>query len=736
MRQLLLWICISLMPALAFSQTNEAVLSELTVYFDNNKFDIRSSENQKIDVLLQSLAQPYTSYAVEISAFTDSNGSEEFNKLLSYKRAKSLADYLVKNGFAAQKISFIAQGESNPVAGNDSETGRAENRRASFKITQNRNFKNAVSGLTIKEELFPIDAQNPSIIKYSSGTELTIPENAFVDKNGNPVTGNVDINYIEYRNPVDFILGNIPMNYKQNGQDYFFNSAGMFKIGATKDNEEVFLDPKKQISIDFKLTENLPDLNFYKFDETKNVWVKDSLTVFKNEPQSANLDSFLDFGYKPLEEEDSTQSNARTKTYSNNLKNVEPTFNCASVAYNLKLGKALISSNDSLYDKTLSVPMKLKVNNIKKQKSVEYQRTVTEKAKRALLDEQRTYLIKCNLSDGEEQGKKQLKISPQSNSYINKLDEISWIVPNAETTDLKTATLVSIHRKAENLYTVVLKDSVKERKLEGLSVANFNQQKGMVLNNIINQVRNRKIQLSRVDNLIAGKNKILETKKKQLVNLKKVRYTTEDTIKKYRKLIDNFWEFNKEFMTKEEQALTANDWTKYFDEHKTEMAARYKTIEQKQEYQDCLAKAREIERANKNQQMIARTDLIARQKLNISSLGIYNCDQIQRLQNPMIVNVEYQNAKGEKVFPVYIYIIDKKINGVLRYDGYGNYDPFHFAFSPSSKTTLLALDANGNAYICNPQKINELRNRSTIQKLTLTKIENIDNREQLASLLN
>ena len=67
---------------------------------------------------------------VALSAFTDNQGSEEYNLALSRRRVESVAVYLVNNfGIARERIVLNCYGEANPIASNDTPEGRAQNRR-------------------------------------------------------------------------------------------------------------------------------------------------------------------------------------------------------------------------------------------------------------------------------------------------------------------------------------------------------------------------------------------------------------------------------------------------------------------------------------------------------------------------------------------------------------------------------------------------------------------------------
>ena len=73
-------------------------------------------------------------YRFEIAGHTDSVGTEAYNQVLSEKRARALKQFLINQyGIDGNRLETIGYGESRPVAPNDTDTGRAMNRRVVFK---------------------------------------------------------------------------------------------------------------------------------------------------------------------------------------------------------------------------------------------------------------------------------------------------------------------------------------------------------------------------------------------------------------------------------------------------------------------------------------------------------------------------------------------------------------------------------------------------------------------------
>ncbi len=120
---------------------------------------------------------------------------------------------------------------------------------------------------------FVVDASRGDTIMYSSGSVLLFPPDAFVDKNGNVVKGNINIKYREFSNPVDQFLSGIPMDYDSGGVKYTFESAGMCDIQAFKNGEPVFVNKNSKPEINLATTNIDPAQNLYYLDTVTQQWV-------------------------------------------------------------------------------------------------------------------------------------------------------------------------------------------------------------------------------------------------------------------------------------------------------------------------------------------------------------------------------------------------------------------------------------------------------------------------------
>ena len=76
----------------------------------------------------------YNKTVIEIAGHTDSSGSDQYNQTLSQRRAQAVANYLTSQGVKGERLITVGAGEAHPVASNDTEQGRASNRRVELTI--------------------------------------------------------------------------------------------------------------------------------------------------------------------------------------------------------------------------------------------------------------------------------------------------------------------------------------------------------------------------------------------------------------------------------------------------------------------------------------------------------------------------------------------------------------------------------------------------------------------------
>ena len=119
----------------------KVTLNENTVNFDFNSANLTTLAKTNLDKLITVLKNnPDTN--INIYGHTDSIGSDAVNLRISAQRAAAVKNYFVANGISASRMFTEGLGKSSPIASNDTDAGRAKNRRVEFAITANEKMIN------------------------------------------------------------------------------------------------------------------------------------------------------------------------------------------------------------------------------------------------------------------------------------------------------------------------------------------------------------------------------------------------------------------------------------------------------------------------------------------------------------------------------------------------------------------------------------------------------------------
>ncbi len=121
-------------------------LKENAVRFDTNKSTLTMTAQENLDKLVPVFKQ-YPNTNIVIFGYTDSTGPADYNLTLSGQRAASVKQYLGSKGISTSRISTEGMGIADPIASNETVSGRSENRRVEFAITANEKMiEDAKSG--------------------------------------------------------------------------------------------------------------------------------------------------------------------------------------------------------------------------------------------------------------------------------------------------------------------------------------------------------------------------------------------------------------------------------------------------------------------------------------------------------------------------------------------------------------------------------------------------------------
>lgn len=106
--------------------------SQVTFAFDSS--DLTMSATNALNNVA-SVLQQYPDTRVNIAGHTDSTGDAGYNQRLSERRANAVGNYLAQSGVSSSRLYMTGYGENQPIASNESEQGRAQNRRVEITLT-------------------------------------------------------------------------------------------------------------------------------------------------------------------------------------------------------------------------------------------------------------------------------------------------------------------------------------------------------------------------------------------------------------------------------------------------------------------------------------------------------------------------------------------------------------------------------------------------------------------------
>ncbi len=121
------------LDAAACETALNATVTVEKIQFRSGSASIQPASNQLLD-RLASLLKRCMDAKAEINGYTDNVGSSGNNEKLSLRRANAIRDYLKSAGVGGDRLTAMGHGPSDPIASNDTEQGRAENRRIGFTV--------------------------------------------------------------------------------------------------------------------------------------------------------------------------------------------------------------------------------------------------------------------------------------------------------------------------------------------------------------------------------------------------------------------------------------------------------------------------------------------------------------------------------------------------------------------------------------------------------------------------
>jgi len=458
-----------------------------------------------------------------------------------------------------------------------------------------------------------------STLSYTSGTTISIPENAFVDLKGNTVTEDVNLYYREYNDIVDILANGVPMAYDSAGQQYFFRTSGMFEIYAFKDNEMLSMAPGKNITFDFAALDTTSGYNLYRLDEKTGNW--DFTTPLQN--------NFI--------KKERKLSNAY-RMY-NELNN-----------FNFDTTRFAERYNDSLYAHTKKIPW-------------EY-----FKGRKRLLEPYFKIKRIYKYSSDKEIKKatnfilyfKKYQMFTELNAFkgyvwvysgpLSKKDFVKKFISHKKWTDTRID-----YDEAGNIFTIELKSPHEVVSMEAFPI------KSKYTTERKNYIRT----YTRLDTRYTKSLNKYGMRFDKNINRKMARHQRK------------IWNRISAAMSEEEKTMSRDEWLDY-------------------------AKAR-FENEKRDLEKIQSSFTTVTQSFQIDGFGIWNCDQILRLRNPVQITAQFKNQFDQNINVKKVSVIDARIKAILTY--IPDEDKTKMSLDPTSETAIFLIGENGSIALIDKESV-------------------------------
>lgn len=683
----------------SYSVFGQSIVKDFNIHFSSNSSKISSNELKVLKRNFDELTNLMVAYEIEISGYADATGDAEINKELSKKRALSVTNYMIKRGVSKSQITAQYFGSSNFLTTNLTEADKAFDRRTNIKIKTKEYTPTNIAGYELKPQEYNFSCEKETKIETVSGSKFTIPEDAFVDEEGKLVEGEVKLEIVEYRDPLDFVFASEPMNLEQDGKIAFYQSDGMFKIEAKQGDKKLSLAKGKSIESEIQLKENQSESRFYAFNADSGQW---------NNGQSINQNT-LTLGH------DAQFSNSKAcreamVAFKLNLKyslgeKISPDY-----AESLKKVKDEIAIK-SVYKsrkKEIKVSEKLdrKVNRLEdklKQKQHRYAFKHKETRARKTAFDLELHRKSRNKRQNEviplyglrlQVARKQLKTKNRKLAFRHKTELSNVRLVKNDSAFTLTYDAMIVKKVKGEKDSITFKDSLTNIKLvndgwiakitggpnKKRSFANY--QKG----------------LKKYDDLLAKIEARISDKEEDRDSVKQIVVAHNDTIEstEFLKKVETFTEFGQNnFLTTSKES----QWLYDFDQNQNVMNTTIDSVLATSQYATCSFRNNnymlEQARQDKLQKVLGNSGL----GVNLASMGTYNADAIKQLKQPDLIFASYKDENGNDLAITVIYVFDQTLNGVMRFDGYMDRSPYKFEISRSNAKSLIAFDNKMNAFM-------------------------------------
>ncbi len=548
-----------------------------------------------------------------------------------------------------------------------------------------KNIKPPIKGVNVVSTDYRLNPNINNTVTYKSGTQIYIPDNCFVDAEGNIIKGHVDFHYREFRDQAEMLVSGIPMGYDSAGVNNNFESAGMFEMLASQNGQEVFMNPERQVRMDFSSTNASPTFNFYNYDDETGNWdyrgkagAPDQIKVNKQRR------GWGGFSRSPNLVVNIALSNAWRKFRRNDDPKDVPEFDATKMTQ-----RFMDSTYFFTYDST-ETKFTFARKNLARYQADSLTTKAGKKAHRTI---RKAKLISLDKWKGEKKrGQYWFTLDPLNRDFpeLAAMKGLVWVYDG----DMQYRNIRRKYFYKQSVFDLRIKYLEAEETFElTLKTAD-----GLITMRAYpryaNLERGHDRAKKRYSEIAARYNALLAKRvakfdgriDKKNENLNEIQVFNAT----YRK---EAYEDVKPRMSPEETEMSYGEWLNYYN-------------------RVCAFKS-----GGGSGNLAESGKIPIVRALAVDGFGVWNCDQIQRIENGVQVLASYKTKKGQKIAPTTTFVVDENLNGVLRYDGYMGLSPYDFAISSTSASTILTIDAKGNlAYVkkANVRKL-ELENRKRVE---------------------
>lgn len=648
------------------------------VHFDYDKDKLTSEARSSLDSLLNALPLAKDMYEVHLIGHTDSDGDYKYNQDLSLRRSKTVRGYFVETGgFVESQIVLDGKSYTEPVAGNETDKGKAKNRRVEIVLVAK------LVPLQVPTERWTFRAEEGLRYVYErSGSVIHIPADALMRADGSPAKGEARLEYREFRDPADFIAFGITMRYG----DGWFDSGGMFEVRVFQGNEELRLPTYKPLEIEFRLTDTLPNLNFYQFQTASGQWVDlgridasaprlEYQTLNPNNPNTGNA------GRRPIRQDCFVPFVVKTEPIKDTLK----TYFDA-----MQLGAQLAHSPGALTEffNTGFVEFDKRWRQSNNYKNFQYAGTkyTGTSSYMNLLNNKEFYSVKLK-PDQPKVDQNTKKVTFEIMDLGNNHPEIRTLKDRHWSFDTRSGTQKGLTR------THMFLSNWSDMRLEHKGGAQFR---------LTIKGRDQYIDMD-ITAELEGKEKANAAETYQNIQS---RY--ESALNRHRRALDDsmafarsnwgyFLAFSKVFMPAEEQCMTLKEWVTHFENNIQVMQMRYDSLWNRpysSETQQWIRRCMSGLPISPTLDPVTPVEVPPFVRvLSVDGFGVFNCDQIERLGNAQPLIATYVDPSGNAIEAESLSLVDYSINSVL------TFPPNQIAYNPQSKTALLVSAKDGKKYL-------------------------------------